>query len=77
MEVLLDSRATKLVISSKFTRKQRFKLKKIEMLIYVKNCYNPCLLVMAWTRVKGNDDMIGCAASVSVSTSCSRYNNLA
>ena len=37
VEVLLDSRATELVISSEFTRKQRFKLKKIKRLIYVKN----------------------------------------
>jgi len=28
VEVLLDSRATELVISSEFTKKQRFKLKK-------------------------------------------------
>ena len=40
-------------------------------------CYNQCLMVMAQTRVKGNNDMIGCAAVVSVSTSCSRCNNLA
>ena len=37
VKALLDSRATRLVISSKFTRKQGFKLKKIEKLIYVKN----------------------------------------
>ena len=37
VEVLLDSRATDLVISSEFTRKQRFKLKKMENLIYVRN----------------------------------------
>ena len=37
MEVLLDSRAMELVISSEFTRKQRFKLKKIERPIYVRN----------------------------------------
>jgi len=37
VEVLLDSRTTELVISSKFTRKQQFKSKKIERLIYVKN----------------------------------------
>ena len=40
-------------------------------------CYNQCLLVIVWTRVKSNDNMISCAASVSVSTSYSRYNNLA
>ena len=37
VEVLLDSEATELVISSEFTRKQRFKLKKIEKPIYVRN----------------------------------------
>ena len=37
VEVLLDSRATGLVISSEFARKQRFKLKKIERPIYVRN----------------------------------------
>jgi len=42
-----------------------------------RSCYNWCLLIIAWTKVKGNNDMIGYAASVSVSTSCSRCNNLA
>ena len=37
VEVLLDSGATELVISSEFTRKQRFKLKKIKNPIYVRN----------------------------------------
>ena len=37
MEVLLDSSAMKLVISSEFTRKQGFKLKKIEKPIYIRN----------------------------------------
>ena len=37
MEVLLDSGAAELVMSSKFARKQRFKLKKIERLIYIRN----------------------------------------
>jgi len=37
VKVLLDSRATRLVMSSEFARKQRFKLKKIERLIYVRN----------------------------------------
>jgi len=36
-KVLLDSRATELVISSEFSRKQGFKLKKIERPIYVRN----------------------------------------
>ena len=37
VEVLLDSRVTGLVISSEFARKQGFKFKKIERLIYVRN----------------------------------------
>ena len=37
VEALLDSGATGLVMSLKFSRKQKFKLKKIERLIYVRN----------------------------------------
>ena len=37
MEILLDSGATELVMSSEFARKQEFKLKKIERPIYVRN----------------------------------------
>jgi len=37
VEVLLDSETTGLVMSSKFMRKQRFKLKKIENSIYMRN----------------------------------------
>jgi len=37
VEVLLNSRTTGLVMSSKFAKKQEFKLKKIERLIYVRN----------------------------------------
>ena len=37
VEMLLDSGTTELVISSEFTRKQKFKLKKIERSIYVWN----------------------------------------
>jgi len=37
VKVLLDNRVMKLVISLKFTRKQGFKLKKIERLIYIRN----------------------------------------
>ena len=37
VEVLLDSRTTGLVMSSEFARKQRFKLKKIERSIYIRN----------------------------------------
>jgi len=37
VEVLLDSRITGQVMSLKFARKQGFKLKKIERLIYMRN----------------------------------------
>jgi len=37
VEVLLDSETTGLVMSSEFMRKQRFKLKKIENSIYMRN----------------------------------------
>ena len=37
VEVLLDSGAIRLVMSLEFARKQRFKLKKIERPIYVRN----------------------------------------
>jgi len=37
VEALLDSGATELVMSSEFSRKQRFKLKKIERPIYMRN----------------------------------------
>ena len=37
MEALLDSSATRLVMSSEFARKQEFKLKKIERPIHVRN----------------------------------------
>ena len=37
VKVLLDSRATELVINSEFARKQGFKLKKIKNPIYVRN----------------------------------------
>ena len=37
MEVSLNSRITRLVISLKFARKQRFKLEKIKRLIYIRN----------------------------------------
>jgi len=40
-------------------------------------CYDQCLLDIAWTWAKGNDDMIGCIASISVSASYSKYNILA
>jgi len=37
VEALLDSRATELVMSSEFARKQIFELKKIERPIYMRN----------------------------------------
>ena len=37
METLLDSRATNLVMSSDFAKKQKFKLKKIGRPIYMRN----------------------------------------
>ena len=37
MKMLLDSRVTGLVISLEFSRKQWFKLKKIERPIYIRN----------------------------------------
>ena len=37
VEALLDSKVTELVISSKFARKQEFKLKRIERPIYIRN----------------------------------------
>ena len=37
VEALLDSSATRLVISSEFTRKQEFKLKKLDRPMYVRN----------------------------------------
>jgi len=37
VEALLNGGATELVMSSEFARKQKFKLKKIKRLIYVRN----------------------------------------
>ena len=37
VEALLDSRVTGLVISSEFARKQRFKLKKLDRPMYMRN----------------------------------------
>ena len=37
VEALLDSCATGLVMSSEFAKKQKFKLKKIKRLIYIRN----------------------------------------
>ena len=37
VEALLDSGATRLVISSEFARKQGFKLKKLDRPMYVRN----------------------------------------
>ena len=41
MEALLDSGVTGLVMSSEFARKQRFKLKKLERPMYVRNVDGP------------------------------------
>ena len=40
MKVLLNSEVTELLISSEFSRKQKFKLKKIERLRNVGNSFN-------------------------------------
>ena len=49
VEILLDSRATDLVISLEFTRKQEFKLKKIERLINVMGRQKwDMILEMSW-----------------------------
>ncbi len=37
VEVLLDSSVTGLIMSSEFTKKNKFKKKKLERLIYVRN----------------------------------------
>jgi len=37
VEILLDSKAMRLVMSLEFTKKQEFKLKKIERPIYIRN----------------------------------------
>ena len=37
VEVLLDSRVMDLIMSSEFTKKIRFKLKKIKRLVYIRN----------------------------------------
>ena len=55
VEVLLDSRATGLVISLEFIRKQGFKLKKIENSIYVRNVdeiFNKEELIKKYCRSK-------------------------
>ena len=41
VEALLDSRMMELVMRSEFARKKRFKLKKIERLIYMRNMNSP------------------------------------
>ena len=38
-------------------------------------CYDQYLLVIVWTRVKSNDDMISYTTNISVSASCSRCND--
>ena len=54
MEALLDSGVMELVMSSEFARKQKFKLKKIERLIYVRNVdgfFNKNLLTIWWRSI--------------------------
>ena len=41
VEALLNSRVIRLVMSSEFVRKQRFKFKKIERPIYIRNINSP------------------------------------
>jgi len=113
VEVLLNSGAIGLVMSSEFAGKQEFKLKKIERSIYVRNVdgsFNKEGPIEHMVEVNiyyqghkermeidviggqilqlipqgcnmeiglGYDDMISCAKVVLVSTSCSRYSNLA
>ena len=50
---------------------------KIAKYSTTKSCYDQHLLDAAWIWLKGNDNMIGCAAYSSVSTSCSRCTILA
>ena len=52
-----------------------FKLRRVYFEIHFITlcyCYDQYLIDTAWTRVDDNDDMIGCAKVVSVSTSYSR-----
>ena len=54
IEALLDSGVMELVMSSEFARKQKFKLKKIERLIYVRNVdgfFNKNLLTIWWRSI--------------------------
>ena len=54
MEALLDSGVMELVMSSEFARKQKFKLKKIERLIYVRNVdgfFKKNLLTIWWRSI--------------------------
>ena len=40
METLLNNKVTRLVMSSEFIRKNKFKKKKLERLIYIRNVNN-------------------------------------
>ena len=56
VEALLDSSTTELVMSSEFARKQRFKLKKIERPIYVRNVdslFNKVIGDQKWSIILG------------------------
>ena len=46
--------------------------KYFDILFIQELCYDWYLIDATWTRVKGNNDMIGCTTTVSVSVSCSR-----
>jgi len=48
VEALLNNRVTELVMSSEFTKRKKFKLKKIERLIYVRNIDTNRIHYMLW-----------------------------
>jgi len=57
VEAFLDSRATRLVMSLEFARKQGFKLKKIERPIYVRNRPATKLVMLKVCNVKLSFDI--------------------
>jgi len=66
VEVLLDSSVMELVMSSEFVKKQRFKLKKIGRLIYVRNMNSSfnkeksiCYKLKTLELVKNNNLILG------------------
>jgi len=54
VEVLLNSGATGLVISLKFARKHKFKKKKLDRPIYVRNMNNTVMNLIFWVGYKNN-----------------------